>query len=191
MMIYQKDNFYHVYNRGCNKEDIFFNDSDFQKLLHKMKNAKFSYGIEILAYCLLPNHYHFLLYQSSDIPISKWLKVIFSGYVQYINRKYNRSGTLFERSAIPRIITNNNYIIRTCHYIHANPIKHGFVSDASDWKYSSLNCYLDHDNEFISDRIVKLFFLNSSYRLGFNEYVQNKFFNEDNPEKLSSKDSFT
>ncbi|MDO9577000.1 MAG: transposase [Candidatus Cloacimonadales bacterium] len=190
-MIYQKDNFYHVYNRGCNKEDIFFDGSDYQKLLQKMKKTHSYYGVEILAYCLMPNHYHFLLFQPSDIPIFKWLKVLFSGYVQYINQKYHRSGTLFERSAVPKIITNNNYVIQACHYIHSNPIKHGFASDAYDWQYSSLNYYHEHNFEFLSDRLIKLFFTDFSYKVGFAEYVNNKFYNDDTPEKLSSENSCT
>ncbi|MCF7794513.1 MAG: transposase [Candidatus Cloacimonetes bacterium] len=186
-MIYKKDNFYHVYNRGCNKERIFFDGTDYQKLLQKMKNTKASYGIEIIAYCLMPNHFHFLLFQSTDTPISKWLKVLFSGYVQYINRKYNRSGTLFERSAIPRLITNNNYIIRACHYIHANPLKHGFVSEAVDWNYSSLIYYLEGDFRFIDSRVNHLFFSNRNYKNEFAEYVENKYYHDEYPEKLSSK----
>ena len=88
-MIYQKDNFYHIFNRGCSKEKIFRSDSDYRKLLHKMNVNKVKLNIEIISYCLLPNHYHFLLYQKSDLPISDLLRNVFNGYVQYYNRKYN------------------------------------------------------------------------------------------------------
>jgi REP-associated tyrosine transposase len=178
-MIYQKSNFYHVFNRGCNKEAIFFNDSDYSKLLSKMKITNSSYNIEIIAYCLTPNHYHFLLFQAGLRPVSDWLKSLFSGYVQYINRKYARSGTLFERSAKPKLISENAYLQRVCHYVHANALKHRFVSDLKVWKYSSLNFYLNNDFSFISDRLINLFYPTKSYELDFNLYIENSSFDDE------------
>ena len=180
-MIYQEKNFYHVYNRGCNKENIFFGETDYNILLSKMQKTKAKKNIEIIAYCLMPNHYHFLLYQNSDKPISDWLKSLFSGYVQRINRKYDRSGTLFERSAIPKLVTNDKFLIELIHYIHANPLKHDFVINPGEWKYSSLSNYLnDAISKLTSQRVISDYFSNGySYQDSFQEYLKRKKYEED------------
>ena len=131
-MIYQKDNYYHVFNRGCNKEKIFFAESDYKNVLTKIKLTQSTYKIEVIAYCLLPNHYHLMLYQASNKPISDWLRDLFNGYVQRFNRKYDRSGTIFERTAKPKLITSDKYLIDGIHYIHANPFKHGMTDNPAD-----------------------------------------------------------
>ena len=178
-MIYQKDNYYHVFNRGCNRENIFFSKSDYNILLTKIKQSKDSYNIELIAYCLMRNHYHFILYQVSDKPISNWLRDIFSGYVQRFNRKYNRSGTIFERTAKPKLITNEKYLIDGIHYIHSNPFKHGIVDDPRDWKFSSLSEYLSEENGLISRKILENYFHQDySYQTAFQEYMESKKFEE-------------
>ena len=180
-MIYQESNYYHVYNRGCNKGNIFFSESDYNSLLSRMIQTKDTKSVEIIAYCLMPNHYHFLLFQTSDKPVSEWLKSLFSGYVQQINQKYDRRGTLFERSAKPKLITNDNYLIELIHYIHANPLKHNFVTDPIDWKYLSLSDYLDNKtSKLTSLRVISEYFSDYyNYKDSFQEYLESKKFEED------------
>ncbi len=180
-MIYQESNYYHVFNRGCNRENIFFSKSDYNILLSKMQKTKDKKNIEIIAYCLMHNHYHFFLYQNSERSVSDWLKSLFSGYVQRINRKYDRSGTLFERSAKPKLVTNDNYLIELIHYIHANPLKHGFVISPEDWKYSSLSDYLNNEaSKLTSKRVISDYFSDGySYKDSFQEYLESKKYEED------------
>ena len=179
-MIYQQGNYYHVFNRGCNKEKIFIAESDYKKLLSKIKLTKDTYKIEIIAYCLLPNHYHLMLYQASDKPISDWLRDLFNGYVQRFNRKYNRSGTIFERTAKPKLITSDKYLIDGIHYINSNPFKHGLVENPVDWKFSSLSEYLGDKNVLVSKRIVgSYFYQDYTYQTSFQEYMENKKFLEE------------
>jgi len=180
-MIYQEGNFYHIYNRGCNKENIFFSESDYNNLLSRMQQTKNTNNVEIVAYCLMPNHYHFLLYQDSKKPVSDWLKSLFSGYVQRINRKYDRAGTLFERSAKPKLVTDENYLIELIHYIHANPLKHNFVADQLDWKYSSLSYYLNNEqNQSMSQRAILAYFSDGfNYKDSFSKYLEKKTFEEE------------
>jgi len=179
-MIYQKGNYYHVFNRGCNKENIFFTGSDYKNLLTKIKLTKGTYGIEVIAYCLLPNHYHFMLYQVSDKPISDWLRDLFNGYVQRFNRKYDRSGTIFERTAKPKLITSDNYLIDVIHYIHLNPFKHGMVDNPESWEFSSLSEYLSVENMLVSKRILESYFHEDfTYQTSFQEYMDSKKFEEE------------
>ena len=180
-MIYQEGNFYHIYNRGCNKENIFFSESDYNNLLSRIQQTKDAKNVRIIAYCLMPNHYHFLLYQDSERPVSDWLKSLFSGFVQRINKKYDRVGTLFERSAKPKLVTDDNYLIELIHYIHANPLKHNFVVNPIDWKYSSLSYYVNNESNKLTSRraILEYFSDGFSYQESFDDYLESRKFEEE------------
>ncbi len=121
-MIYEENGFYHLYNRGCNKESIFKEKSDYKNLIQRITESNFKKYLNIISYCLMPNHYHFLLQQKSEKPISDWIRFVFGGYTQYFNHKYSRSGTLFEGRVKSRMINDESYLIRSSLYIHYNPV---------------------------------------------------------------------
>jgi REP element-mobilizing transposase RayT len=139
-MIYEKGNYYHIYNRGCNKENIFYCKSDYYLLIKKITATYKKYGADLVSYCLMPNHYHFLVHQKTAIPLFRWIQTIFNGYTQTINKVNNRTGTLFESNAKPKIITNESYLLSLVNYIHFNPVTAGLVLTPENWKFSS---YLD------------------------------------------------
>ncbi|MDO9576632.1 MAG: transposase [Candidatus Cloacimonadales bacterium] len=149
-MIFEQFGFYHIYNRGCNKEPIFFYEEDYNLLISRMIDSKEKSGIDIIAFCLMPNHYHLLVKQLTDKPASNWIKYIFNPYVQIINHRENRNGTLFEGKAKTRIIDNQSYLSRIVNYIHYNPVKANLVKKLEAWPYSN---YL----EFIGKRKSELF----------------------------------
>lgn len=70
--------YYHIYNRGAGKAKIFFNDGNYQYLLRLVKEYYQKHGATVIAYCLMPNHYHFLLRQEADKPLSKFMQVLFN-----------------------------------------------------------------------------------------------------------------
>jgi REP element-mobilizing transposase RayT len=88
--------YYHIYNRGAGKGKIFFNDGDYEYLLRLVTKYYQQYGATIIVYCLMPNHYHFLLRQETDQPLSRFVNVLFNAYFQALNLQQGRSGTLFE-----------------------------------------------------------------------------------------------
>ena len=145
-----KGDFYHYYNRGCNKHPIFFNEENSQYLLKKIKQSYQKYSVRIIACCLMPNHYHFLIQQLSERNVSDWIKSLFMGYVQAVNIQQNRSGTLFEGRAQHILIDKEEYLLQIVRYIHNNPVKAGLVNSAEDWLYSN---YL----EWIGKRAGTLF----------------------------------
>ena len=149
-MIYEKYGFYHIYNRGCNREPIFFCENDYQLLISKIETTIEKSEINIITYCLMPNHYHFLVQQLTDEPVGNWIKFLFNSYVQIINHRENRKDTLFERKVQPKIITDNKYLIQIIQYIHYNPVAAKLVKFPENWKYSN---YL----EFIGKSKSKLF----------------------------------
>jgi len=132
-----KDHVYHFYNRGCNREPIFFNHGNYLYLLRKIKDTHLDYGVNILAYCLMPNHYHFLLQQITDRPISDWIRAIFNGYVQAVNKQTGRSGTLFQGRARHILVEREEYFVHVTRYIHLNPVEAGLVNHLHEWQFSN------------------------------------------------------
>lgn len=149
------DQIYHVYNQGNNKEIIFKDHEDYISFLRRVRERVFP-NTEILSYCLMPNHYHFLIYtnQKSIEPVklglleSQVLKNCFrllnSGYSTEYNNKYSRTGSLFRQKTKFKILENrkDNYPFICFNYIHQNPLKAGLVKKMEDWKYSSFQYYL-------------------------------------------------
>lgn len=129
--------YYHIYNRGANRNLIFFNEKDFLRCLGLIKQYARRYQISVIAYCLLSNHYHFLLRQDGDAPVSKFIGSIFNSYVQSLNKRLERSGTLFEGRFKHRRVNDEPYLLNICRYIHANPVLHGIVDDPAMWQFSN------------------------------------------------------
>ncbi|TDI72593.1 MAG: hypothetical protein E2O87_06750 [Bacteroidetes bacterium] len=77
-MNYSKGNNYHIFNRGANREPIFFNEANYLYLLKLIKKYLKKYDITLACYCLMPNHYHFIARQNSDAPISRFLQTTFN-----------------------------------------------------------------------------------------------------------------
>lgn len=153
--------YYHIYNRGINGENVFKNSSHYQLFLEKY-TTHISPFVETFAYCLLSNHFHVLVKIKSESELSEACSSIyegkivssfegflsnqfshlFNGYAQAINKQFNRTGGLFE-SPFRRIhVDSNIYFNELIKYIHHNPQKHGFVSDFKDYPYSSYHAYL-------------------------------------------------
>ncbi len=105
-----------------------------------MKSTFRDYSVNILAYCLMPNHYHFLIQQLSDKAISTWLHKLFVGYSQAVNKQQKRSGTLFEGRPKHIQIDKEKYLIHLMWYIHSNPVLARIVSRPDEWQFSN---YLD------------------------------------------------
>lgn len=136
-MPYHKGCFYHLYNRGCNKEKIFFDEDNYRYLLKKVKKTYKHYKIKIIAYCLMPNHYHFMIQQISERQAADWIQTLFKGYVQAVNKQQNRSGTLFQGQVRHKLIHKENYLVHISRYIHYNPVDAGLVDKPEDWPYSN------------------------------------------------------
>lgn len=132
-----KDHVYHIFNRGCNRENIFFNEGNYLYLLRKMKETRRRYGADLLAYCLMPNHYHFLVRQETERPLCDWVQTLFNGYVQAVNKQQHRSGTLFEGTADHILVDDDSYFIHVVRYIHYNPVDANLVTRPEDWPYSN------------------------------------------------------
>jgi putative transposase len=94
----------------------------------------------MIAYCLLPNHYHFLVHQNTEQAAGKLPQYVFNSYTKAYNQRYSSSGTLFERRYQSKMINSMEHLLHLCRYIHGNPVKHEIVHKIEDWPYTN---YLD------------------------------------------------
>ena len=164
--------YFHVYNRGVNRNQIFFSDEDYSYCLSLLKKYAETYCITIIAYCLMPNHFHFILRQNSDKSISQFIGVVFNAYVQSVNKKYNRIGTLFEGRFKNTRIDNESYILQLCRYLHLNPVKARIVDAPDKWPYSDYNDWIAKRSliQFDFNFILSYFKDPNDYRKYVTEY---------------------
>ncbi|NLB35580.1 MAG: hypothetical protein GX817_07235 [Elusimicrobia bacterium] len=132
---------YHVFNRGIRKENIFRDDSDYSFFLDSLSKTYSKYSFDLYAYALMPNHFHLLIERASD-PLSLVMKSISVRYAAYFNRKYSRTGHLFQGRFSSILCSKETYLIKLIKYIHLNPVRAGFVEKPSEWKWSSYDDYL-------------------------------------------------
>lgn len=153
--------YYHIYNRGNNREDIFHAPRNYAYFLTLY--AKYTAPVaETYAYCLLKNHFHLLvkIYATATNP-SQAFSNFFNAYARSFNRMYGRTGALFQRPFGRRHITRDAYFTQVIQYIHHNPQKHGFVSDFREWPYSSYPVLLTDKPTFVQRASVLTWFGNA------------------------------
>ena len=151
--VFAPGQYYHIYNRGAGKGLIFFNPGNYEYLLRLVKRYSRKYGVVTIAYCLMPNHYHFLLRQETDESLSKFMQVLFNAYAQAVNIEQGRSGTLFEGRFCHKCIDKWEYLVTLCRYIHRNPVKAGMVAKPEDWVYSNYQDWIGIRKGELVDRI--------------------------------------
>lgn len=134
---YVAGEYYHFYNRGRSRLSIFHDQRDYLDVLDKMKRYSRKYSIAVIAYCLLPNHYHFLARQDGTPRAGLLPQYTFNQYSKTYNKKYKHSGTIFEGPYRVRPVKDEHYLLHLCRYIHANPVSHGIVREIADWPYSN------------------------------------------------------
>jgi len=152
---YNSNSYYHIYNRGVEKRKIFIDDQDyatFESLLKRYlsnKPTKDSRGrnyiflggeVSLIAFCLMPNHFHMIIYQTELDSITKLLRSVCSSYVTYFNNKYNRVGALFQGNFKAIQIKDESYLLFLTRYIHRNP------ADYLEYEWSSLDYWLGKKN---------------------------------------------
>jgi REP element-mobilizing transposase RayT len=132
-----KGYYYHIFNRGIDGLNIFYSQANYIYLLKKIKTSVQDYGVSLIAYSLMPNHYHFLALQETDRPLSEWIQWLFNGYGQAMNKQLNRCGTLFQGRAKHILIDKEAYLIHLVRYIHYNPVAANLVNSVEKWAYSN------------------------------------------------------
>ncbi|MEK7642300.1 MAG: transposase [Patescibacteria group bacterium] len=97
---------------------------------------------DLVSYCLMPNHFHLLIKQNGEVPVTKLIGKVCTSYSMYFNRKYQRVGTLFQDTFKAIAVEDNNYLFWLTYYIHKNPKEAGLVKNLKDWFWSSFPDYI-------------------------------------------------
>jgi putative transposase len=148
---YGKGEYYHIYNRGNLKADIFLDDEDYKSFLFRLQRNLFpeedfskirtqklpANCFSLVAYCLMPNHYHLLIRQNTDLPTSKLITKICTSYAKYFNKKYDRVGHLFQDKFRQALVDNDSYLLWLSAYIHQNPAVARLVDKPEMYPWSS------------------------------------------------------
>ena len=154
-MSFLPNNIYHIYNRSINQEILFNEEKEYSRFL-EMTRKHLSHTCEILGWCLMPNHFHLLIY-TNDISIElkkvgglqlqmiqNGIKNLLSGYSKSYNFQHKRKGNLFQqKTKYKEVLTDG---LQVLHYIHQNPWKAGIVTKIEDWVFSSFNDFTGFRN---------------------------------------------
>jgi REP element-mobilizing transposase RayT len=138
---FEEGHFYHVYNRGVNRQTIFFEDGNYYHFLRKLKGCLTDAGIEVIAYCLMPNHYH-LLVRIGAGDLAGSMHALALGYSKSINKRYGRSGHLFQGPFQALHVDREEYLAHLSRYIHLNPVKAELTPQPDRWEFSSYPDYV-------------------------------------------------
>ncbi len=186
------DVYYHIYNRGNNREAIFFEPENYLYFLKKVKQHLVPVA-DIMAYCLMPTHYHIVARvrgatQTSEVSktsevldVSKAMMKLSVSYTKAINKRFGRVGVLFQGQFQAKPVLNSTYLLNLCRYIHANPVKDGIVADISQWQYSNyLEWVEEREGTMVNREFIGEYFDNGAhYREFVLEYLKSRHLPDD------------
>ena len=153
---------YHIYNRGVDKRNVFMNDKDRCRFVHDLfefndinpapqylevrlpniKRPTRKLLVEIMVFCLMPNHFHLLLRQKRERGISEFMRKLGTGYTNYFNQRYQRSGVLFQGKFKIIHINDERHFAHLPYYIHCNPLD----LSTPEWRTQKINNFKEAIN---------------------------------------------
>jgi putative transposase len=181
---YAPESYYHIYSRGLNKRAIFRDHQDYAVFLNLLKRyldkkpAKDKKGreyeslygqIELLTFCLMPTHFHLLIYQYHEGAMTTLMRRVVGSYSAYYNKKYKRTGSLFQDRFKASKITADPYLQHISRYIHLNP------ADFKKWEFSSLPYFRgDKTAEWVKPTRIQELFIDDDYMQFIMDYKSHK-----------------
>lgn len=132
---------HHITQRGNNRETVFFDDEDRKFYLKTLRKYSHKWGFEIWAYCLMTNHVHILAAPQKEDSLARGIGGTNLVYTQYINRKYKRSGRLWQNRFYSAIVEEEPYLWAIARYIEQNPVRAKLIKKAEDYKWSSAKAH--------------------------------------------------
>lgn len=128
---------YHLVQRGNNRKACFFDTADREYYLNLLSQTSVLYDVAVHAYVLMTNHIHMLLTPDQTDSISRMTRVVGSRYAQYVNKKYRRTGTLWEGRHKSSPVDTETYLLKCYRYIELNPVRAKMVDRPGDYPWSS------------------------------------------------------
>jgi putative transposase len=133
---------HHITQRGNNRETVFFDDEDRKFYLRILSKYSDEWDFEIWAYCLMTNHVHILAVPKKEESLAKGIGITNLVYTQYFNRRYDRSGRLWQNRFFSTIIEREPYLWAVARYIERNPVRVDMVKKAEDYHWSSAKAHV-------------------------------------------------
>ena len=191
---FEPDAYYHLYNHAVGNDDLFRVEENYQFFLKRYTHYTHPI-LDTFAYCLMPNHFHFLvkirpyleledfftrkhaalnrkafIQQPVSNQIGQQLGNWLNSYAKAYNKKYNRRGRLFVEQIRRKRISNLKYLRTLVTYIHLNPVHHGFTSVPDDWPFSSYQRFISKENRLAKhEEVVTLFGGEEAFLAGHRE----------------------
>jgi len=159
---------HHVIQRGNNKEKVFFDSKDREQYLSLLKRYADKWGSPILAYCLMSNHVHLLTRPKEEESLYKMMQGVTLCYTQYINRKYKRTGRLWESRYHSCIVDKEQYMWAVARYIEQNPTRARIVKKGEDFPYSSARAHV----QGIRDEVLGEELFEGGLRKDYREFIR-------------------
>ena len=163
---------HHITQRGNNREPVFFDDEDRWAYLDVLSHYTQKYQVDIWAYCLMTNHIHLLAAPNEPLGLARGVGLANMTYTQHVNRKYHRSGRIWQSRFFSSVVDTDNYLWGVARYIENNPVTAGMVDGAEAFEWSSAR---HHVQEKFDPLIKKPSWLDPADRVAYQ-----KFLTEDN-----------
>ena len=129
---------YHVINRGNDRREVFLKDGDYQAFLKAMGHACIEIPMPVLAYCLMPNHFHMVLLPKGDGDLSRWMHWVQNTHVRRYHQHYHRSGHIGQGRFKAFPIESDGHLLTVLRYVERNPVRAQLVRRAEQWLWSSV-----------------------------------------------------
>jgi len=129
---------YHVLNRGNGRAEVFHNEADYIRFSGLLRQALARFPMRLLAYCLMPNHFHLAVWPQGDADLSNWMHWLMSAHVRGYRKLYRGSGHIWQGRFKAFPIEEDEHLLTVWRYIECNPLRAGLVNRAEEWPYSSL-----------------------------------------------------
>ena len=187
------DHYYHIYNRGNNRQSIFFELENYHYFLQRIKKYLFPV-MDVVVYCLMPTHYHLLgrpkqlktsqtseVLKTPEVSVSRAMQKLGISYTKAINKRFDRVGALFQGAFQAKHIAHINHIKNLCIYIHTNPVKDSLVDLPEDWPHSNYLEWLgEREGTLVDHNFIQQYFEDGdSYQKQVMEYLQTRRLPED------------
>jgi putative transposase len=128
---------YHIINRGNGRQQVFHADGDYRAFADLMAEASERYPVKVLAWCIMPNHFHLLVSPERADDLSRWMQWFMTSHVRRYHRFYNSSGHIWQGRYKSFIVQEDTHLLTVMRYIEGNPVRAQIVPSAKDWNWSS------------------------------------------------------
>ncbi len=154
-MRFLPNNYYHIYNRGNDGHRIFLEPENYAFFLRRLRKYCDHPPVQLVAYALMPNHYHAIVYLDGTSDFSNVLRGFTTSYVRAFNKWHGRYGYLSQGNTKARLIENDEHLIHVCRYVHLNPVIARLVERPEQWEHSDYREWIS-DSQHVRKSCLKV-----------------------------------